>query len=150
MANVAYGVKKMEEKPKPPLAGVVYGEIAFTLVVVGGIISLIGIGMYLSSGGYMDKSCLLSELWSGKEAHEIWEKCAGEVPHGHWYLSKLGNGDAIAMAGIAVACLGGVFGLWGLFVALVKSKEKPMYIGFAFVVAVILTLAAMGIITIKH
>ncbi|AEA46460.1 DUF1634 domain-containing protein [Archaeoglobus veneficus] len=140
-----------EEAPKPPLAGVVYGEIAYWMVIVGMVIAIAGSFIYLTSGGYVDSECLLAHLWAGADVHTIWEECAGidEVPHGHWYLGMLGYGDAIAMLGIAIACLAAVVGMWGSVAAMFKEKEM-LFAVFALVVAVILTLAAMGVITLKH
>lgn len=119
------------------------------MVIAGMVIAVIGSAIYMSSGGYADKTCLLSELWSGKETHEIWEKCAGEIPQGHWYLSKLGYGDAIAMLGIAVSCFAAITGMWGATFAMFREKEI-FYAILALIVAVLLTLCALGIISVKH
>jgi uncharacterized membrane protein len=71
------------------------------------------------------------------------------MPHGHWYLGKLGYGDAIAMLGIAVSCFAAVIGMWGATFAMFRDKEK-LYAAFALIVALLLTLCALGIISVKH
>lgn len=137
-----------EEKPKPPLAGIIYGEFAYWIVLAGMIIAIIGAGMYFSGAGYVDKQCTLDSLWAGSDAATIWEECANtETPHGHWYINKLSFGDGIAMAGIALSCLAAVFGMWGAFIGMVREKGG-IYIAFSLVVALILTASALGLVKI--
>ena len=139
---------KKNEAPKPPSAGVVYGEIAYWLAITGVIIALIGSVMYFIAEGYFE-ACMLDHLWQGDDAHIIWEECAGvaEVPHGYWYLDVLLHGDAVAMLGIAVACTAAAFGVWGATLAMLYKRER-LYTIFALVVAAILTLSALGILSL--
>jgi hypothetical protein len=144
----------MSEKEKPPevpITGVIYGEIAYRIALLGILISIVGIVIYMISNGYLDRSCTLNQLWSGASVDTIWKECAGvsTTPEGHWYLSMLSRGDAIAMLGIAVSCSAAVVGMWGGLVGMVRSKGG-MYIIFALIVAIILTLAAAGLIVIKE
>lgn len=140
----------VEERPKPPIAGIIYGEIAYWVVIAGMVIAIAGTAIYMTGTGFVDKDCILEELWAGAPADEVWEKCAGvETPHGHWYLTKLGMGDGIAMAGIALGCLAAVIGMWGAFFGMLRDKGG-IYIAFALVVAIILTLSAAGLIALKH
>lgn len=149
---------KEEERPKPPLAGVIYGEIAYWIVIAGTVIAIIGSTMYLAGAGLVEKSCFLENLWAGCvsetggsigcDASTIWERCAGmHMPHGHWYVNYLGYGDAIAMAGIAIGCLAAVVGMWGAFVGMLRSKEK-VYIILSLIVAIILTASAAGLLSL--
>ena len=140
-----------DKAPKPPLAGIIYGEIAYWILLIGMMVAVVGSGIYLYSGGYVDATCLLNHLWQGADTHTIWEECAGvkEIPQGHWYLGMLHQADAIAMLGIAIGSVAAVFGMWGAFIGILRSREK-MYIVFALIIAVILTLSALGVITIAH
>jgi hypothetical protein len=140
-----------EEAPKPPIAGIIYGEIAYWLVIIGMLVAIAGSAMYLTAGGYVDQTCFLGHLWKGDDVHTIWEECAGvsEVPHGHWYIGMLSYGDAVAMLGIAIGCFAAVIGMWGAFLGMLRSKES-IYIIFALIVAIILLLSALGIISLKH
>ncbi|AGK60368.1 hypothetical protein Asulf_00336 [Archaeoglobus sulfaticallidus PM70-1] len=143
-------IDKTTSKPKPPLAGVVYGEIAYWVVLIGTIISLIGVMMILTTdSNYIDSNCLLSGLWGKEKPSEIWEKCAGGHPEGHWYLSRLSTGDGIAMLGIALSCLAAVIGVWASSFAMLRDKEILFFI-FALVTAIILTASATGIINAGH
>ncbi|RLI84445.1 DUF1634 domain-containing protein [Archaeoglobales archaeon] len=139
-----------EFRPKPPLSGVVYGEIAYWIVLTGTVLSIIGVSMILTTNAnYIDSTCLLNGLWGGDNPSAIWEKCAGTNPKGHWYLGKLNTGDGIAMLGIALACMAAVFGVWGSTFALFRDREY-FFVVFAFVVALILTASALGIIHAGH
>lgn len=145
------GTKIPQDAPQPPLAGIVYGEIAYWVLLVGVLIAVIGIGIYLVSDGYVKQDCLLDKLWDGETAETIWQGCAGleETPEGHWYLDKLSKADALAMGGIALGCLSAVVGMWGASIAMFRSKEK-LYVAFALVIAMVLTLSALGIIALEH
>ena len=140
-----------DKGPKPPIAGIIYGQIAYWLVIVGLVVAVAGSALYFATPGYVDKEVLLEQLWDGAEVETIWEKATadGEVPHGHWYLGRLGHGDAIAMLGIAIACFAAVVGMWGVFVSMVRNREK-IYVGFTLVTAVILTLSGLGILSLEH
>ena len=140
-----------DKAPKPPTAGIIYGEITYWLLIVGTIVAIVGIAIYMMSGGYVNQTCLLNHLWGGADVSTIWKECAGAVklPEGHWYLGMLSQGDGIAMLGIAISCLAAVFGIWGAFIGLLRSRER-VYIILALMIAVILTLSALGVITLKH
>jgi uncharacterized membrane protein len=140
-----------EKPPEVPVTGVIYGEIAYRIALLGILISIVGIIIYMISNGYLDRTCTLNQIWSGASVDAVWKECAGvsATPEGHWYLSMLSHGDAIAMLGIAVSCSAAVVGMWGGLVGMVRSKGG-MYIAFALIVAIILTLAAAGLIVIKE
>jgi hypothetical protein len=141
---------EMDKAPKPPSAGIIYGKIAYWLAMVGMIIVIAGSAIYLTSGGYLNKVSLFDDIWRGDAVRTIWAECAGAaaVPHGYWYLGRLAQGDCLVMLGIAVACVAGVIGMWGAVFGLLRSKGG-IYIIFALMVAIILTLSASGIITIQ-
>jgi len=138
-----------DRAPKPPVAGIIYGEVAYWVAIIGVLIAMVGIVIYLAFGGYLDKATILGDLWRGDTAQAIWKECAGVagVPHTYWYLGRLGKGDCLAMLGIAVACIAGAVGMWGVVFNLLRNKGG-IYIIFAFIIAVILSLSASGIITL--
>jgi hypothetical protein len=139
-----------EKPPEVPVTGVIYGEIAYRIALLGILISIVGIIIYMVSNGYVNLTCSLDQLWRGANVDAIWKGCAGiKTPEGHWYLGMLSHGDAIAMLGISVTCSAAVLGMWGGLVGMVRSKGG-MYIIFALIVAIILTLAAVGLIVIKE
>ncbi len=151
--GIVYGetAYSKEKAPEVPIAGVIYGEIAYWIALLGILISIVGIAIYMKSGGYADKTCLLNQLWGGASVDAIWKGCAGvsKAPEGHWYLSKLSYGDGIAMLGIAVTCSAAVFGMWGGLFGVLRSKWG-MYIVLALIVAIILTMSVAGLIVIKE
>lgn len=140
-----------EKAPKPPFAGIVYGEITYWILLAGMAIAIVGMIIYLSSDGYVNQDCLLDKLWNGEDAQTIWKDCAGvqKVPEGHWYLGKLSKADGLAMSGIALGCMAAVVGMWGAAAAMFRGKDK-LYLLFALAIALVLTLSAIGIITIKE
>jgi len=140
-----------EKPPEVPVTGVIYGEIAYRIALLGILISIVGIIIYMISNGYLDRTCTLNQLWSGASVDTIWSECAGvsAALEGHWYFSMLSHGDAIAMLGISVTCSAAVLGMWGGLIGMVRSKGG-MYIIFALIVAIILTLCAVGLVVIKE
>jgi hypothetical protein len=142
--------KKVDSKPEPPFAGVVYGEITYWVVLAGMLISLSGVIMILTTeSNYIDSACLLNDLWAGKDPGEIWETCTGVHEEGHWYLNKLNTGDGIAMLGIALSCLAAVMGVWLSSFALLRSREMLFFV-FSVITAIILTASSTGLINVGH
>lgn len=139
-----------ENAPKPLFSGVIYGEFAFWLAVIGSAIAIIGMMIYFSGNQFFDAQGLLSGLWSGQTAEEIWRNASAtkEVIHGHWYLDYLTTSDGIAMLGIGVSCLAGVLGAWGSFLVMVTKKDNPtVFMVFAGLISLLLTASAFGLIT---
>lgn len=149
----------MEEKgsPRIPIAGIVYAEIAYWFVIVGIVVAITGSLICLISNSYVDNTLMLDYLWEGENVETIWISSSEleEPPRGHWYLDILSYGDGIAMLGIAICSLGALFGMWGAFIAMLRSRERfyagstRLYLLFAGTVAVILTLSALGIISLE-
>jgi hypothetical protein len=155
-----------ESAPKPPLAGVIYGRICYWVVMLGILIAVAGMIMYFVSDGYVDKDCLLDSLWDGEEVEAIWANCAAEdasgdhqvvsessdhseaVPEGHWYLKVLDKGDGLAMLGIAITAFAAVIGMWGAVWGTWRSGER-LFLLFALIVAVVLTLSAIGVVSLE-
>jgi len=140
----------MVKRPKPPVTGIAYGELAYWLTIVGMVVSIAGTVIYLTDSGLLNARCTLDLLWNGKSIHEIIEHCGtvGELS-GHWYLSHLPKGDAIAMLGISICSMAAVVGIWVACVFTARERDYK-YVFFAFVVALILTLCVTGVIALKH
>ena len=139
-----------KERPKPPMAGIVYGQIAYLFVIIGLLVALIGTVIYFTSDGYVNKECVLDKIWDGEKAEVIWQECAGEseIPTGHWYFGKLSDGDGIATLGIAIASVAAAFGMWGAFIAMWRARDR-LYMIFALVAAIVISLSALGIIQME-
>lgn len=142
----------MEEKPKPPTVGIVYGEAVYWITLIGMIIGIVGVGMYLSGSGLMNPE-FMDGLLKGEDPHTLWEKYSkiGELPEGHWYINYIAYGDSIAMLGIVICSIAGVIGMWLTTITIFIRREVPLKFGvFSLIIAVIMTLAALGIIAIHH
>jgi hypothetical protein len=138
-----------DNSPKPPREGIVYGEIAYWFLVAGVLIAIVGLIIYLASPGYIDKTGLLDYLWQGCDCQTIWADLSAASHALPWYssLGLLVNGDRLAMLGIAVACFAAVFGMWGAAFQMARSKSK-LYLIFALIIAAVLTLSALGLISL--
>jgi hypothetical protein len=143
-------LKNAKVSPSPPREGIIYGTITHWLLVVGMAVTVIGMVIYIASPGYSDKAVLLSHLWQGCNCQTIWMAASGSSQPPAWYssLGMLSHGDMVATLGIAIASLAAVFGMWGAAFQLVRSKGR-FYIVFAFIIAVVLTLSALGIVKLE-
>jgi|Deesub1362B_J571_1020462.scaffolds.fasta_scaffold00154_20 drug/metabolite transporter (DMT)-like permease len=139
-----------ESKPKPPLSGVIYGEIVYWMVFIGMIISIAGVAMILTTeSNYINSACLLNNLWGGKNESVIWDECAKSHPEKYWFFGKLNTGDGIGMVGIVLASVSAVVGVWMSAIFLFRDNEKLFFV-FAVVTALILTASALGLINLGH
>lgn len=139
--------------PEPPREGIIYGEIAYWTLLVGMTISIIGLVIYIvsPSPGYIDKAYLLDYLWQGYDCQTIYQELGGVSHIPPWYacIGMLSKGDMVSMLGISICCLAAPIGIWGMVVQLARSKER-LYLIFAVIIAVVLTLTAIGLISMKH
>ena len=141
---------------RAPAAGVVYGGIAYWLLLAGMVIAALGLAMYMKSGGYIDSSCLLDRLWGAYDVDAIWKECAkgGGAVKGHWYLDLLKRGDGVAMLGISVSCMAAVFGVWGASFTMMRGRQRRcddvprLYLGLSLAISMILTLSLLGVISL--
>jgi hypothetical protein len=141
-------VRVQERAAYPPLfAGIIYGETVFWIMLVSMVIAVGGLILYLTTGGYFNSTVLLNHLWQGSDSLTIWNE-VGHVSHPlPWYscFGMLGNGDMIAVLGLVGTGVAGIFGVWGVFYGLLRSRGG-IYVAFAFIIGTILTLSALGIL----
>jgi hypothetical protein len=133
-------------RPKVPRAGVVYGEVVYWFTVLGSVIAIVGstIAM-LGADNFLDPSYVFSAIWQGESTVEIWEGAVGQIPNGHWYLPRLGMGDALAMSGLAL----GVFAVIPAMVwsAIILFREGERLFGtLAAIAAILCVVSCLGLI----
>lgn len=133
-------------RPRVPRAGVVYGEVVYWFTVLGSVIAIVGstIAM-LGADNFLDPSYVFSAIWQGESTVEIWEGAVGQIPNGHWYLPRLGMGDALAMFGLGL----GVFAVIPAMVwsAIILFKERESLFGaLAVVSAMLCVVSCLGLI----
>ena len=143
-------ILKQSDIPKPALAGIIYGEIVFWILILSLLISIPGFIMYMTSGGYLDSAKVLNQLWQGSDPLTIWKVVGNLNQPLLWYdsIGLVSKGDMLATLGISVTGIAAVFGMWGAFVGTIRSKGG-IYILFALIIAVVLTLSALGILKIQ-
>lgn len=133
-------------RPKVPRAGVVYGEVVYWFTVLGSVISIVGATIaMLGADNFLDPSYVFSAIWQGESTVEIWEGAVGQIPNSHWYLPRLGMGDALAMFGLAL----GVFAVIPamIFSAIILLRERERLFGTLAVIAAILCIVScLGLI----
>jgi hypothetical protein len=150
-ASQPLAITKEKDIPKPALQGLIYGEIAFWIMIVSLVISIPGFIVYLISGGYLDSASVLTYLWQGSDPQSIWEN-VGHVSSPLSWTASIGmlfKGDMLATLGIAVAGFAAVIGMWGVFIATLRTKGIRIYIVFSLIIAVVLTLSAFGILKVS-
>lgn len=138
------------EVPAPLQAGIIYGESVFWIMMVGLLIAVPGFIMYMSTGGYLNSAALLQHLWSGSDCATIWKEVGNVSSPLPWYSSfgMLSKGDMLDLLGIALTGTAAVIGMWGTFLGTLRSKSG-IYCVFALMIAVVLTLSAIGILKLE-
>jgi ABC-type Na+ efflux pump permease subunit len=135
---------------RTPLEGKIYGEVSGWLTVLGIIIALIGTFMSLfSSNSIFDYKLTVRDLFQGCDEYTIWteDTIFHAEPYGYWFISKIDNGDGLAMLGIAVAIYGGIIGMLSLLLVMFRSKDvlfykKGLYTLLALFISVIMLYCA--------
>ena len=137
-------------KPEIPTAGIIYGEIVYWLTIVGSVIAIIGATIATVGGdSYLDASIVFSAIWEGHDTAAIWQATAGELPHGHWYLAHLLQGDGLAMFGLALGVFSVTPALFASGVALIRNKQ--VLFGVLALVAVLLCITSfLGLIQVPE
>ncbi len=134
-----------DNKPKPQLAALIYGEIVYWGVLLGSVIVIIGSVLAFLGDNYIPASYWLSSIWKGESIRQIWEGATGALPMGHWYLSHLTTGDGLAAFGLSL-------GVFAVLPALLLSsaalfKEKDVVYGtLALIGGIVVLIAVLGII----
>lgn len=147
----ALPVPRTMDVSKPMLSGIIYGETVFWIMIISMAIAIPGFVIYMiQGGGYFNSVNLLSHLWGGSDCSTIWKEVGGVSQPLPWYKSfeLLNKGDMLATVGIAMTGIAAVAGMWGAFLGTLRGKAG-IYIIFAFIIAVALTLSALGILKLE-
>ncbi|MFC1886152.1 hypothetical protein ACFLZM_03750 [Thermodesulfobacteriota bacterium] len=136
------------EKPKPPFAGIVYGEIIYWGVWVGSLIVMIGsILAFLTEANYINPSYCISSIWQGMTSDKIWEGAIGSLPQNFWYLSHLKTGDGLVAFGLSLGVFSVIPALIGAAIVLIKQKEI-FFAWLAVIAALIVFVSMAGLISV--
>lgn len=133
-------------RPKVPRAGVVYGEIVYWFTILGSIISIVGATIaVLGADNLLDPSYVFSRIWQGESTVAIWEGAVGQIPNGHWYLPRLGMGDALAMLGLVMGVFAVIPGMICSAIILFMERER-VFGSLALIAAILCIVSCLGVI----
>ncbi len=136
-----------EVKPKPPLAGLLFGETIYWGVMLGSVLVVIGSVLSFLGDNYVPVSYWLSASWKGEHLAEIWKHAPGGpggLPMGHWYLPHLTTGDGLCAFGISLGVFSVAPALLLAAFGLYKDGET-LYGSLALVCAVIVMIGVLGL-----
>jgi hypothetical protein len=137
-----------ESKPKPSIAGLIYGEIVYWGTILGSIIAIVASTIaVMGASNVIEPSYVFSAIWEGKDTTTIWKGAIGALPKGHWYLTNLFTGDGLTMLGVGL----GVFAVIpGLFLSAISLAIKKQYLfGLLGIIAGVISLVAfLGLFTL--
>jgi len=137
------------ERPKVPVAQIVFGDIVYWLCILSAIICMIGpvISLLSVENNVMNPQYLFSTIWEGKSAEVIWEEVGGGFPGGHFWLNNLTKGDGFTQFGLVLGCAVALPALLGS--AIVYLSVKPRLYVWAILslwVAAIIAFSMIGIV----
>ena len=132
------------ERPKPPLAALIYGEIVYWGVLLGSVIAIIGSVLAFLGDNFVPVSYWLSSVWKGESVAQIWEGATGSLPMGHWYLPHLTTGDALTALGLSLGVFAVVPALFLSAAILLKEGEK-LYGTLALVGGLVVLMGVLGL-----
>lgn len=147
VTNEEENVTSEEEIPKPPLSGIVYGELIYWIVLAGTAVVILGsVLAFITESNFADVSYWISSIWDGKETSEIWEGTSrGSLPRNHWYLSHLTTGDGLTAFGISLGVFSVIMALFGTSIVLYRGQNK-LYGSLAVIAALIVIIAMLQLI----
>lgn len=141
-----------EERPKMPLAQIVFGKFMYWTSIVAALICMIGpvIVMLSVDNNVLNPHYLFATIWEGKSAGDVWEKVGGGFPGGHFYLRYSTYGDAITQFGLALGSAAGLFALAGAgTIYLLKKPRAYGWAALSIFVALVVVFALLGLVKIK-
>jgi hypothetical protein len=134
----------IENKPKPPIAGIIYGEIVYWGVLAGSLIVIVGSVLAFLGDNFVPVSYWISSIWKGETVLKTWQGATGSLPNGHWYLSHLTTGDGLSALGISLGVFSVVPALFLSSVALFREKEW-LYGALAMVGCIVVIIGVLGL-----
>ncbi len=133
--------RQTDDKPVVPLAGIVYGDTIYWCTIVGAILTVVGqVISFVSTNNYISTSYILSSLWQGAKAEQLWSQVGG-APNGHWYLDQISTGDGLTMFGLALGVFSVTPAIFGA--AYVLFREHQRLFGGLAVAAALISIYAM-------
>lgn len=138
-----------EEKPKPPLSGVIYGQLIYWIVLAGSVIVVLGsVIAFITHDNFASASYWITSIWQGESTTEIWQGTKmGSLPLNHWYLSRLATGDGLSAFGLSLGVFSVIPALLGSAIILYK-KKLILYSSLAVIAAMIVAVAMLGLVPI--
>ena len=132
------------DRPKPPLAALIYGEIVYWGVLLGSVIAIVGSVLAFLGDNFVPVSYWLSAIWKGESVAQTWGAATGSLPMGHWYLSHLTTGDGLTALGISLGVFSVVPAIFLSAAVLFKEGER-LYGSLALAGGVVVMMGVLGL-----
>ena len=137
------------ERPKIPIAQIVFGDIVYWLCVLAAVICIVGpvISILSVDNNVMNPHYVFSAIWEGKSAEVVWKEVGGGFPGGHFWLHNLTKGDGFTQFGLVIGCACALPALLGAAIAYLSVKPRLyVWVILSLWVAAIIAVSAIGII----
>ena len=135
-----------QDRPTPPLSGIVYGGLIYWGTTLGTMISIIGtVVAFVTRSNYVSPADMITGIWQEKPYSEIWASATGSTPNGHWYLDHLGTGDGLACFGLSLGVFVVIPAMLASAYLLFKSKDV-FFACLAIVAAGITAVSMLGLL----
>ena len=132
------------DRPKPPLAALIYGEIVYWGVLLGSVIAIVGSVLAFLGDNFVPVSYWLSAIWKGESVAQTWGAATGSLPMGHWYLSHLTTGDSLTALGLSLGVFAVVPAIFLSAAVLFKEGER-LYGALALAGGVVVMMGVLGL-----
>ena len=132
------------DRPKPPLAALIYGEIVYWGVLLGSVIAIIGSVLAFLGDNFIPVSYWLSAIWKGESVAQTWGGATGSLPMGHWYLSHLTTGDSLTALGLSLGVFAVVPAIF-LSAAVLYKEREWLYGSLALAGGVVVMMGVLGL-----
>ena len=140
-----------EDRPRPPVYNVVYGDVVYWITFATCIISLIGpmFAVLYPDNTVMNPYFTFALIFEGMTGADIWAALYGDFPwlHKIWWENFF-TGDGLTMFGMVIGC---TVALWALIPTIFALAKEGLYyyIFFSLFVMLMIVLSASGLIAIE-
>lgn len=125
----------------------VYGTIVHWITIFTALIAMIAPVFVLANpqNNVSNPYKIFDLIFQGKDKDFIWQNSGASFPGGHFYLTDILKGDAIAQFGIALGCSVALWSFIPTVILYIKSKDY-VFAGICLFDALLILLALTGVL----